>query len=115
VLSASVSDFVVLDGGLRVWSTTSLPHINRVVREICQTVTQKWINDSFDGHKAYQLRRSLGMRKAIKDASVFFQLASEHANIGTYLKRIGRKESDGCWCCNQARQTRGHLSGSCKK
>jgi hypothetical protein len=70
-------------------------HINRVFREICQTVTQKWINDSLDGYKACQLRRSLCMRKAIKgsskkDVSVFFQSASGHANIGTYLKRIGR-------------------------
>jgi hypothetical protein len=52
-----------------VWSTTSLSHTNRVVREICQTVTRKWINENLDGHKAYQLRRSLGMRKAIKDTS----------------------------------------------
>jgi hypothetical protein len=52
-----------------VWSTTSLSHINRVVRERCQTATRKWINDILDGHKAYQLHRGLGMRKAIKDAS----------------------------------------------
>jgi hypothetical protein len=45
------------------------------------------------------------MRKEIKDASkkdasVFFQMAPGHANIGTYLKRIGRKESDRYWYCN---------------
>jgi hypothetical protein len=95
--------------------TTSLSHINRVVRERCQTVIQKRINDSLDNHKAYQLRRSLVMRKAIKDASVFFQLASGHANIGTYLERIGRKESDRYWYYNQAIQTRGYLFGGCKK
>jgi hypothetical protein len=58
------------------------------------------------------------MRKVIKDASkngvsVFYQLAS--GNIATYLKRIGRKVSDRCRYCNQARQTRGHLFGGCKK
>jgi hypothetical protein len=55
------------------------------------------------------------MRKAIKDALVFFQLASGHANIDTYLKRIGGKESDRCWYCDQARQTREHLFGGCNK
>jgi hypothetical protein len=54
-----------------VWSTTSLLHINRIVRKI---VTRKWINDSLDDSKAYQLHRSLGMRKAIKDALVFFSV-----------------------------------------
>jgi hypothetical protein len=55
------------------------------------------------------------MRKAIKDASVFFQFASGHANIGTHLKRIWRKDSDRCWYCNQARKTQRHLFGGCKK
>jgi hypothetical protein len=34
--------------------------------------------------------------KTIKDASDFFQLASEHANIGTYFKMIRGKESVRC-------------------
>jgi hypothetical protein len=42
-------------------------------------------------------------------------LASGHANIDAYLKRIGREDSDRCWYCNQAGKTRRHLFGGCKK
>jgi hypothetical protein len=53
---------------LKGMETTSSSHTNRIVGERYQTVARKWIN-SLDSHKAYQLRRILGMRKAIKDAS----------------------------------------------
>jgi hypothetical protein len=37
-------------------------------------------------------------------------MASGHALIGTYLKRIGQRDKDECWWCGPGRkQTRGHL------
>ena len=51
-----------------------------------------------------------------KDTGVFMQMASGHALIKTYLKRIGKAETEECyWCGSGEQETRGHLFGRCKK
>ena len=50
-----------------------------------------------------------------KDTGVFMQMALGHALIKTYLKRIGKSETEECrWCDSEERETRGHLFGRCK-
>lgn len=49
-----------------------------------------------------------------RPASTFFQLASGHAMIAPFLKeKFGWIESDTCWWCMTARQTREHLFKEC--
>jgi hypothetical protein len=72
-------------------------------------------------HKAYQLKRKLGMREAFKPGpervppkkhhiAVFFQLACGHALTGAYLERFKLRPTGACWWCKkQEKQTRSHL------
>ena len=55
------------------------------------------------------------LRRAPKElASRFFQLASGHAVIAPFVKeRLGWTDSDLCWWCGSARQTREHLFKEC--
>ena len=44
------------------------------------------------------------------------QLKTEHALIGTHLKRIKKKDDDRCWWCpGSPRQTRVHLFKECRR
>ena len=113
--------------------TTTLAHINRLVTERCNQVTREWIQDKVAESSVYKLKRKLGMRDAFnpkakkktggkttpktkKDTSVFFQMASGHALIGTHLKRVKAEQHDWCgWCGKRERQSRGHLFGKCEK
>jgi len=48
--------------------------------------------------------------------SRFYQLRTQRALIGPYLKKIGKRASDTCWCCDRGvKQPREHLFKSCKK
>ena len=47
-------------------------------------------------------------------ASIFFQLESGHAFIAPFLRnKFGWVETDTCWWCGSARQTREHLFKEC--
>ena len=54
-----------------------------------------------------------GARKSL--ASRFFQLASGHAMITTFLRdKFGWVDSDQCWWCSCGRQSREHLFKECR-
>ena len=120
----------------------SLTHINRKVTERCSKVTREWIDDKLQDNNAYQFRRKMGMREVFKtkqgnkkrekrgteivgegttqhskkDTSIFFQITSGHALIGTHLKRFKQVDHAWCgWCEGKAIQSRGHLMGRCAR
>ena len=72
------------------------------------------------GHPAYVLTATQRTDKAPataekRTAARYYQLKTGHALIGTYLKRIGRRETDECWWCRgKTRQTRTHLLKDCR-
>ena len=44
------------------------------------------------------------------------QMALGHALVKTYLKRIGKEETEECrWCGSEEKETRGHLFRKCKR
>ena len=47
-------------------------------------------------------------------AGRFYQFPSGHANIGSYLHRLGTIDDDTCWWCNNGESlTRFHLAARC--
>lgn len=104
---------------------TSLARVNRLVSERTSQVTREEIVKMLSDHKAYQLKRKLGMRAAFKPANdkippskkliaIFLQMACGHALTGAYLQRFKVRNSGGCWWCKKpTKQTRSHLFGKC--
>ena len=63
-------------------------------------------------HMKSQKHNLEALHKAL-DSSM---LKTEHALIGTYLKRIKKSDNDRCWwCTGSPRQTRTHLFKECRR
>jgi hypothetical protein len=99
--------------------------VNRVVSERTSKVTREEVVKMLKDHKAYQLKRKLGMRAAFKPAAgkkppskkhigAFLQMACGHALTGAYLERFKLRPTGACWWCKKKeKQTRSHLLGRC--
>ena len=98
----------------------SLSYMTRTATEARSRATAEWITDHVRAERRYRppprggpRRRQLGgTRKEL--AGRFHQLLSGHANIGSFLYRIGTIDDDTCWLCDTGqRQTRFHLVARC--
>jgi hypothetical protein len=95
----------------KAWTgETSLARVNRIVTEHSHSVARRDILKMLEGHKAYRLKRRLGMRIAFKPgpgksppkkihSGVFLQMACGHALIGAYLERFKLFSSCRGWWC----------------
>ena len=94
--------------------------MTRTATEARSRATAEWITDHVRAERRYRppprggpRRRQLGgTRKEL--AGRFYQLLSGHANIGSFLHRVGTVDNDTCWLCDTGqRQTRFHLVARC--
>ena len=98
-----------------------MANVNRSTREKQAEVDKTWLKENLAPANQYRMRKRRKMRPEVKawgkrDTGVFMQMASGHALIKTYLKRIGKEETEeGRWCGSGGRETRGHLFGKCEK
>lgn len=101
-------------------SFASLAHINRTTTDRKWAEHRQWLEAHCKGHTAYTLTSAQRTDRAPataekRTAARYYQLKTGHALIGTYLKRIGRNETDECWWCRgKTRQTRTHLLKDCR-
>ena len=102
---------------------TSLSHMTRVAAEARYRAAAQWIVDRLGNpQRRYRppsgggLKRSPPRRTPKSVAGRYYQLLSEHAAIGPYLKdRIGRATDDKCWWRGGGKQqTRHHLFMECR-
>jgi hypothetical protein len=100
---------------------TSLSHLRRCTTEAKWKRSNDWIQLKCRGKKYYRMDEKHNQNKVISrteksTAQVYFQLKTDHALIGPYLKRIGRTDDDTCWwCLRGVVQTREHLFKHCTR
>ena len=90
--------------------------MTRTATEARSRATAEWITDHVRTERRYRpppgWRQLEGTRKEL--AGRFYQLLSGHANIGSFLHRIGAVDDNTCWLCDTGqRQTRFHLVARC--
>ena len=97
-----------------------LSYMTRTATEARSRATAEWISDRVRAERRHRpppgggpRRRQLGgTQKEL--AGRFYRLLSGHANIGSFLHRIGTVGDDTCWLCDTGqRQTRFHLVARC--
>ncbi|EED23618.1 reverse transcriptase, putative [Talaromyces stipitatus ATCC 10500] len=102
----------------------SLAHVRRACTEARRAAVSEWaqINAVQGRHRdgrVYKMPRGWNLDpvagKAPKRlASRYYQLKTGHAPIGTYLYRIGRRESPECQACKEPHETVRHVLFECR-
>ncbi|EED23614.1 reverse transcriptase, putative [Talaromyces stipitatus ATCC 10500] len=102
----------------------SLAHVRRACTEARRAAVSKWaqINAVQGRHRdgcVYKMPRGWNLDpvagKAPKRlASRYYQLKTGHAPIGTYLYRIGQRESPECQACKEPHETVRHVLFECR-
>ncbi|EED15087.1 reverse transcriptase, putative, partial [Talaromyces stipitatus ATCC 10500] len=102
----------------------SLAHVRRACTEARRAAVSEWaqINAVQGRHRdgrAYKMPRGWNLDpvagKAPKRvASRYYQLKTGHAPIGTYLYRIGQRESPECQACKEPHETVRHVLFECR-
>ncbi|EED21745.1 conserved hypothetical protein [Talaromyces stipitatus ATCC 10500] len=102
----------------------SLAHVRRACTEARRAAVSEWaqINAVQGRHRdgrVYKMPRGWNLDpvagKAPKRvASRYYQLKTGHAPIGTYLYRIGQRESPECQACKEPHETVRHVLFECR-
>ena len=100
------------------------PHLEKVDESRLSELV-KWHDVKSDEREAsrrgfYVPRLKTGINELLssapkKYASRYFQLKVGHGAIGTFLAKIGVKESLECWWCVQREQSVEHLYSKCRR
>jgi len=103
----------------------SLAYINRVRTEITGSRRQQWLTKrlsqrSAAAQRTYRAQPGWKMDPVAAAApkgvvSRYYQLKVGHAAIGTYLRKIGKRDSEACQWCQAPSETVHHLLFECRE
>ena len=98
----------------------TLSYMTRAATEARSRAAVEWIKDNVREERRYRPSPGRGLRRQhVRNtrkelAGRFYQFLSGHANIGSYLQRVGTIDDDRCWHCGTGeRQTRFHIIARC--
>jgi len=90
---------------VREWPDTSGSNIARRISDARSAEKARGEAEKYSKHFSFRLKGNAGTKRPILMPSVkalaarFYQLKSEHAPTGVYLKPFGHREDDKCWWC----------------
>lgn len=98
----------------------SLAYARRTCTESTKTERQQWLDRTLDSTRPYKTQKSWKQDPILaaapkKLASRFYQLKTGHAAIGTYLRRIGARDTERCQNCRAPNESTRHLLLECRE
>ena len=103
----------------------SLAQVRRACTEARRRAVQDWarenaVQGSHRRGRAYKMPRGWALDRAAgkapkRLASRYYQLKTGHAPIGSYLHRIGTRDSPECRACGALQETTSHILFECRR